>query len=128
MKVTIHCILVERDEEIDLVAHAPYRTVPGANGEKGMPAANDRLVGVVSVEVQAAPGENQGENVPGRCDPLAIFTADSDRKIYFVHHQSLSPSSGESALAAAYMQTAACARAKFVIRSTPAGRLSRVIV
>src|SRR5262249_29177881 len=103
MQVSIHRVLVERDEEIDLVTHAPHRTVASADGEKGMAAGNDRLVGVVSVELGAAPGKNRGENFPGRGAPLPFFTADADRKIYFVHDQSVPPMPPKSPLPAAYM-------------------------
>ena len=82
-QVAIHRVLVERDEDVDLVAHAADRRVAGPNGEESVAAANDRLVGVVGVEVQAAPREDAGQNVSGGGDALTVLATDPDREIHF---------------------------------------------
>ena len=84
MQVAIHRVLVERDEHVDLVTHVAHGRIARANGQESVSAADDRLIGVVSVEMQPAPRENAGENVAGGGDALAVLAADADREIYFV--------------------------------------------
>jgi len=48
-----------------------------------VPAADDRLVGVVGVEVKPAPREDAGENIPGGGNSLPILAANADCEIYF---------------------------------------------
>ena len=48
-----------------------------------MPAANDRLIGVVSVEVEAAPRKDAGKNVASGGDALTVFATNADCEIYF---------------------------------------------
>ena len=69
-----------------LVAHAAHRAVAGADGQEGVAAADDGLVGVVGVEVEAAAREDARQNVPGAGDALAVFTADADCKINCSHN------------------------------------------
>ncbi len=66
---------------------------PVAQGEEDVPAADDRLVGVVRVEMQAAPHEDAGENVAGCCDALAGGATDSDR---YVHAAPRTPNDSRS--------------------------------
>src|SRR6266850_896021 len=61
-------------------------SVAGANCQERMPAADDRLVSVVGVEMQSAPRKDEGENVPSGSDPLAVLTANADCEINFVHY------------------------------------------
>src|SRR5688500_2637697 len=56
-----------------------------------MAAANERLVSVISVQVQPAPREDARENVARRCDTLSGFAADANCKINCSH---LSPVMG----------------------------------
>ena len=65
-QVPVHRILVERNEQVDMITEARHFLNPGANGKKGVAATNDRLVGVVSIQVETAPGEDLGEDV-SRC-------------------------------------------------------------
>src|SRR4029079_13509514 len=86
--MAIHRVLIERNEDVDLVPHVGHRRVTRPDGQEGMPSTNDRLVGVVSVEVESAPREDASENVAGGGDALAVFTAYADREIYlriFLH-------------------------------------------
>ena len=85
MEMPIHRILVERDEDIDLVTHIANRFVSGTNGQEGMTAANDRLISVVGVEMESASRKDERENIAGRRNPLAVFTADADSEVDFVH-------------------------------------------
>src|SRR5437667_12482102 len=86
MQVPIHRVLIERDEHVDLVPHVADRAVAGANRQKSVAAADDRLVSVVGVEMQPAPRKDKRENVPSGSDPLAILTANADCEINFVHY------------------------------------------
>src|SRR5437870_7235243 len=86
MEVPIHRVLIKRNEHIDLVAHVEDRPVAGANGQESMAAANDRLISVVSVEMQPAPGKDQRENVASGGYPLAILAANSDCEVDFIHY------------------------------------------
>ncbi len=83
MQVAIHRVLIERNEDVDLVTHVAHGRIARANGQERVPAADDRLVGVVSIEMEPAPREDAGENVPGGGDALAVLAANADRKIYF---------------------------------------------
>ena len=55
-----------------------------------MAAADDGLVGVVGIYVQAAAREDAGKDVARAGDALAVFTADPDCKINDCHVQFLS--------------------------------------
>jgi hypothetical protein len=57
--------------------------VARANGQEGMSAPDDRLVGVVSVEMKPAPREDAGKNIPRGGDALAVLAANADCEIYF---------------------------------------------
>src|SRR5499427_10301499 len=86
MQVPIHCVLIERNKDIDLVTHIADRPVTRANCQESMAAADDRLVSVVGVEMQSTPRKDQRENVPSGSDPLAVLTANADCEINFVHY------------------------------------------
>src|SRR5581483_7981176 len=86
-KMAVHGVLVQRDEDIQFVAHVADGPIAGANGEERVPAAYEGLIGVVGVEIEPAPGEDARENVPGRCDTLSCLPADSDCKVNFGHRQ-----------------------------------------
>ena len=86
MQMAIHRVLIERDEDVDLVAHVADRAVARANGQESVPAADDRLVGVVGVEMESAPRKDARENVAGGGDALAVLAANADCEINFVHY------------------------------------------
>jgi hypothetical protein len=86
MQVPIHRVLIERNEDVDLVAHVANGSVAGANCQESMTATDDRLVSVVGVEMQSAPRKDQREDVPSGSDPLAVLTANAHCEINFVHY------------------------------------------
>ena len=61
--MAIHGVLVQRDQQVDPVAHVGDFLRAGANGQKGVATADDGLVGVVGVQMQAAAAEDLRENV-----------------------------------------------------------------
>ena len=85
-QMTVHGVLVQRDKHVDLVAHIADRYIARPDGQEGVPAANQRLIGVVSVQVKPSAGEYAGENISWGCDSLPRFTADADCEIYFSHN------------------------------------------
>src|SRR6266513_5115476 len=86
MQVSIHRVLIERNEHIDLITHAADRSIARANCQKSVAATDNRLVSVVGVEMQSAPRKDKRENVPSGSDPLAVLTANADCEINFVHY------------------------------------------
>jgi len=82
MQVAVRRVLIERDEHVDLVTHVAHWRIARANRQECMSATDDRLIGVVGIEVQPAPREDPGENVSRGGDALAVFAANADREIY----------------------------------------------
>ena len=64
--MAIHRVLIQRNQEIDTVAHVRHLFRAGTNGEKGMPTANDGLVGIVGIQVQPTAAEYFRENIAWR--------------------------------------------------------------
>src|SRR5437016_8545215 len=62
-QVPIDGILIERNQQIDAIAEACHFLNSRANREQRMPASNDRLIGVVRIQVEATPCENLGKDV-----------------------------------------------------------------
>ena len=81
--MTIHRVLIERDEHVDLVTHVAHGRIARANGQEGVPPTDDRLIGIVGIKMEPAPREDAGENVPRGGDALAVFAANADCEIYF---------------------------------------------
>jgi hypothetical protein len=77
-EVAIHGVLIERDEELESVAHVGDGVGAGADGEEGMATADDGLIGVIGVEVQAATREDFREDVAGGGDALAGGASNAD--------------------------------------------------
>jgi len=69
-QVPVHGVLVQGNQQIEVIAHVGDFFRAGANGEKGVAATDDGLVGVVDVQVQAATAEDFGENVAWRGNAL----------------------------------------------------------
>src|SRR5437667_2850890 len=55
-----------------------------------MAAADDGLVGIVGIHVEAAAREDAGEDVTGAGNALAVFTTNANCEINFSHAQILS--------------------------------------
>jgi hypothetical protein len=64
--VPVYRVLIERDQEINSISEACDFFNAGAYGQKRMAPSNDRLVGVVRVNVQTATRKNLCEDVSGR--------------------------------------------------------------
>ena len=84
-QVPVHGVLVERDEHGEIVAHAADGLFAGADGEEGMAAADDGLVGVVRVDVQATAGEQFRQDVARRRHALSGGSADADCEVDVGH-------------------------------------------
>ena len=78
IEVPIHRVLIQRDQQIEAIAHICHSVRAGANREKSVSAANDRLIGVICIQVQAPAAENLREDVARCCDTLARGPSDSD--------------------------------------------------
>jgi len=74
--VAVHGVLVEGDEEIEAVSHVGDGVGTGADGEEGVTAANDGLIGVIGVEVKATAAEDFCEDITWSGDALACRTSD----------------------------------------------------
>src|SRR6185312_11249569 len=85
LQVPIHAVLVERNEQVDAVTHVGDLFGAGTNGKKSVAPANDGLIGVVGVEVEAAPAEDLCENVAWSGNALSSRATDADRK-GLLHH------------------------------------------
>jgi len=83
MQVAVRRVLIERDEHVDLVTHVAHWRIARANRQECMSATDDRLIGVVGIQMEPAPREDPGENVPRRGDTLAVLAANADCEIYF---------------------------------------------
>ncbi len=86
-EMPVQGVLVERNQHIHLVPHAANRSVARADGQKRVAAADNRLIGVVSIQVQPAARKNARENVARAGDALSILTADADCKINCSHRK-----------------------------------------
>ena len=86
--MTVHRVLVERDEDVNLVSHIADRRLAGADGQERMPTADDGLVGIVSVEMKSAPREDAGQNVARRGDALTVLTSNGNCEIGITHNNS----------------------------------------
>src|SRR5206468_7966804 len=81
----VNRILIERNQEINAIAKTIDLLNTCANRKKGVPATNDRLVCVVCVDVEAAPYEEFGKDVPRRRHTLSGGSAYRDSKSALDH-------------------------------------------
>src|SRR5919109_2686549 len=79
----VHGVLVERNEQVNPVAHIGDRLRPGANRQQRMSAANNGLIGVVGIQAEPPPAEDFGEDVTRRGHTLARRATNGDRKGLF---------------------------------------------
>ena len=82
-QVAVHGVLVERNQQVDAVAHVGDRFRSGSNGQKRVPAPNNRLIGVVGIQAQTPSTEDFRENIPWRGHTLARRATNGDRKGLF---------------------------------------------
>jgi hypothetical protein len=79
-EVTVHRVLVQRDQEVEAVAHVGDGVGTGADGEEGVAASNDGLIGVIGVQMKATAAEDFCEDITGGGDALAGCTSDTNRE------------------------------------------------
>ena len=65
-QVPVHGILIEGNQQVDAITEARHFLNSRANCKKSVPATNDRLIGVVRIQVETTPREDLGEDV-SRC-------------------------------------------------------------
>src|SRR5215475_14406084 len=73
-------VLIQRNQQVDPVPHVGYWLQPRADRKKGVAAANDRLIGVVRIQMQPTAAEDLREDIAGRCDALSGCASDADGK------------------------------------------------
>src|SRR5437879_3789704 len=78
--MAIHRVLVQRDQQIHAVAHVGDLFWASTDRKKSVPPADDRLVGVVSIQVQAPAAEDLREDIAWRGDALTGGASDADGK------------------------------------------------
>src|SRR3970040_872514 len=83
--MAIHRVLIQRNEDVKFVTETKSRLVAGSESQEDVASANDRLVGVVCVQVKATAGGYAGQNISGSRYPLTRSAADSNRKINLSH-------------------------------------------
>src|SRR5215467_7036093 len=84
--MTVHRVLVQGDQHVVFIAHAAHGAIAGADGEKRVAPANDGLVGVVGVNVEATAGEDARQNITSARDALPVFTTNPNCKVDGSHY------------------------------------------
>src|SRR5258706_13458988 len=79
----LHGVLIERHHDVEFVAETEHRLVTDAQREKNMATAHDRLISIISIEMQASGHEKTREEIPGCRDALSSRTARCCPEIYF---------------------------------------------
>jgi len=82
-QVSVHGVLIQAQEQVQPVPVAVDVLVADTDGEKYMSASNDRLIGVVRVQVKTAGDKHAGEDIAGGRDPLPGCAANAESKIKF---------------------------------------------
>ena len=78
--MSVHGVLIQTQQEIQLIPVAVDLLIAGTHGEKNMPASDDRLIGVVRVEVETAADKNPRQNIAGRGDSVSGGTTNREGK------------------------------------------------
>ena len=78
--MAIHGVLVQRDQQIEAVTHVSDFFWAGANGQKSVATSNDRLIGIVGIQMQAAAAEHLCEDVARGGNTLTGGASDTDSK------------------------------------------------
>ena len=81
--VSIHGVLIQTQQQVQLVSVGVDLTVADANGQKDVPASDNRLISVVGVEVKAAADEHSREDVAGGGDSLSGRPSNGNGNIEF---------------------------------------------
>src|SRR6266498_1614093 len=84
---SIHRVLIEGNQNVELVTETENRGIAGAKREENMTAANDRLVRIIGVQMQPPAHEDARQDIAGCRDALTRCAADCNREIDFCHYQ-----------------------------------------
>ena len=76
----IHGVLIEGDEQVDPVTHIGDFIRAGANRQERMTASNYGLIGVVGIQIKAAPTEDFCEDVAWSSHTLSGRSPNADRE------------------------------------------------
>src|SRR5207249_11493978 len=87
-QVSIHGVLIQRDEHIDLVTLTENGLVTRAEGQEDVTAANDGLVRIVGIHVEPAADEDPRQNVAGSGNSLARRATNTNGKVDSAHSSS----------------------------------------
>jgi len=88
LQVPIHRVLIQRHQDVELVAVSQDGLVTRAEGQEDVTAANDGLVGIVGVDVEPVADEDPRQNVAGSGNPLAGRAANADGEVDSLHGSS----------------------------------------
>ena len=77
----VHRVLVETEKQVYAVAVGEHLLIANADRQQDVSAADDRLIGVVRIEVQTTTAEHASEDVARRRDPLAGGSTDGDAEV-----------------------------------------------
>lgn len=83
--MSVHRVLIEADYQVDDIAMGADLAVTATDGEEGVATADDGLVGVVGVHVDALASKQASEDVPRSRDALSSSAADADYVIERTH-------------------------------------------
>ena len=83
--MSVHRVLIEADYQVDDIAMGADLAVTATDSEEGVAAADDGLVGVVGVHVDAPTSKQASEDVPRSRDALSSSAADADYVIERTH-------------------------------------------
>ena len=77
----VHRVLVETEQQVYAVAVGEHLFIANAQRQQDVSSADDRLIGVVRIEVQTTPAEHASEDVARRRNSLAGGPPDGDGEI-----------------------------------------------
>jgi hypothetical protein len=80
-QMPVHSRLIEAKQEVPLITVIEHRLIANPHRQENMPAPDDRLVSVVSIEVQTSAHKDPGENVPRGGNALACGATNCQRKV-----------------------------------------------
>ena len=80
LEMAIHRVLVERDQQIELVAHVRHGIDTRPYGQQRVTTPDDRLIGVVRIQVQPSADEDPCKYVSRGGNTLSCSPADRDRE------------------------------------------------
>jgi hypothetical protein len=76
--VAVHRVLIQGYQQVDAVTHIRNSFGTCTNRQKGVAATDNRLIGIVGVQVQPTATEDLGENVARRGHTLTGGASNTD--------------------------------------------------